>query len=151
MTSALDMHAAVHRAVVDADVLIMAAAVADFRPASVSTSKIKKEEGADTQTIELVKNPDIVASVTSSGLVKVGFAAETDDLVQNAQSKLASKGLDMIIANDAVATIGSAVSRATILDHASSLPERLPEMSKDDLAREIVTRIAARLDVGGSR
>ena len=151
VTSALEMHAAVHRAVTDADVLIMAAAVADFRPASAATSKIKKQDGIDVQTIDLVKNPDIIASVNTDGLIKVGFAAETDDLIQNAQTKLASKGLDLMIANDAVATIGSQVSRATIISRGSRPPEQLAEMGKDALASEIIARVATLRDTGELR
>ena len=147
--SALEMHCAVQRAVIGAAALIMAAAVADFRPASPSPSKLKKKDGEEVQTIELVKNPDIIASVQQQGLVKVGFAAETDDLIRNAQFKLATKGLDMIVANDAVATIGSPVSQATILTRTSDEPDRLPEMAKDELAREIIARVAQMIHGGG--
>lgn len=149
ITSALDLQAAVDRAVVDADVLIMAAAVADFRPETAATSKIKKNDDQDTQQLNLVKNPDIIASVQRDGLLKIGFAAETDDLLLNAQSKLERKGLDMIIANDAVATIGSATSRATLIGHGTPEPEQLPEMGKDELARVIISRVEALL-LGGS-
>lgn len=149
ITSALELQQAVNAAVQDANALIMAAAVADFRPQSMAESKIKKSDGQDTQTLELVKNPDILASVQQDGLVKVGFAAETDDLLENAQGKLESKGLDMIIANDAVATIGSSDSQATILMRGHAEPESLPMMGKDDLATEIVSRLAGLCGVVG--
>ncbi|MCO5217675.1 MAG: bifunctional phosphopantothenoylcysteine decarboxylase/phosphopantothenate--cysteine ligase CoaBC [Thermomicrobiales bacterium] len=139
--SALDMLAAVREAVREADVLIMAAAVADFRPANVSARKLKKNPDEDTQLLELVKNPDIIASVQQPGLVKVGFAAETDDLITNAVAKLNSKGLDLIIANDAVATIGSSTSQATLIQR-DLQPETLPEMSKAEVAQRIVARVA---------
>jgi phosphopantothenoylcysteine decarboxylase/phosphopantothenate--cysteine ligase len=151
ITSALDLQAAVDRAVGDADVLIMAAAVADFRPELAATSKIKKDDDEDTQQLKLVKNPDIVASVQHEGLVKIGFAAETDDLLRNAQAKLARKGLEMIVANDAVATIGSLNSRATIIQRTSAGPDHLPEMSKDELAREIISRVGALLPGRGAQ
>ncbi len=149
ITSALELQAAVDQAAGDADVLIMAAAVADFRPEQIATGKIKKVDNEDSQTITLVKNPDIIASVERPGLIKVGFAAETEDLLANAQEKLERKGLAMIIANDAVATIGAPTSRATILQPGAPEPESLPEMGKGDLAREIITRVAGLVTGGG--
>lgn len=138
--SALELAAAVEEHVAEADVLIMAAAVADFRPVSAATSKIKKGPGTDAPTIELTRNPDILAGVSRAGLVKVGFAAETDDLIANAAGKLRSKGLAMIVANDAVATIGSDDSQATLLFEDGG-SESLPPMLKHELARVIVDRL----------
>lgn len=138
--SALDMQSAVSEAVREADALIMAAAVADFRPATTSEHKLKKNPDEDTQLLELVKNPDIVAGIQQPGLVKVGFAAETDDLIANAVTKLESKGLDLIIANDAVTTIGASISQATLIQR-DVKPETLPEMSKDELAQRIIARL----------
>lgn len=143
VTSALDLQSEVDAETTGADVLIMAAAVADFRPASPSDRKVKKKDGEDTWHIDLVKNPDILASVSRPGLLKVGFAAETDDLLANAQSKLERKGLEMIIANDAIATIGAADSTATIIRRGVDQPESHPAMSKSDLAQVIMERIAA--------
>jgi len=140
ITSALELERATRDAVSDADVLIMAAAVADFRPKESHTSKIKKGSANEPSSISLVRNPDILASIDCQKLVKIGFAAETDDLIGNARSKLREKNLAMIVANDAVGTIGSPVSVATILTPDSE-PETLPEMTKDDLAAEIVNRI----------
>lgn len=139
--SANDLADAVSELTADADVLIMAAAVADFRPKTVSGSKIKKGPGTDAPTIELTRNPDILASTNREGLVKIGFAAETDDLIENASGKLRSKGLAMIVANDAVATIGSDRSQATLL-YATGDSESLPPLPKSDLARLIVDRVA---------
>ncbi len=101
VTSALEMHEAVMSRAGETDIVIAAAAVADFRPASVAADKIKKT-AADTMTIELVKNPDIVASVTAlpTAPFTVGFAAETQDVAGHALDKLQRKRLDMIIAND---------------------------------------------------
>lgn len=138
--SAEAMQHAVSQAAQGADVLIMAAAVSDFRPRIQATAKIKKQADQDSLTLELVKNPDIIKSIKEPGLIKVGFAAETDDLVANAESKLVSKGLSLIVANDAVRTIGSPRSKATLL-----FPDRpkleLPELGKDELAARIINEV----------
>lgn len=142
--SAKEMHQALARSVKNADVLIMAAAVSDFRPRIQATGKIKKQAGQESVTLDLVKNPDIVKSIDQPGLIKIGFAAETDDLIANAESKLVSKGLSMIVANDAVRTIGSPRSEAVLL-FGDRPPVELPELDKDDLAVRIVaemTRLA---------
>jgi phosphopantothenoylcysteine decarboxylase/phosphopantothenate--cysteine ligase len=139
--SARDLQQAVERAVDNADVLIMAAAVADFRPATVGTQKIKKQQGQETLELLLVRNPDIIADIDRPGLMKVGFAAETESLLENAQHKLASKGLAMIVANEAVATIGSERSVATLITRDGE-PRELPEAAKEVVAREIVQEIA---------
>lgn len=138
--SAREMADAVEAACQNADVLIMAAAVADFRPESAATSKIKKGPGNDAPVIALTRNPDILASVDVPGLLKIGFAAETDDLLVNAADKLRRKGLAMIVANDAVATIGSGESQATLL-YREGEPEALPAMPKAALARVIIDRV----------
>jgi phosphopantothenoylcysteine decarboxylase / phosphopantothenate---cysteine ligase len=145
VTTALSMEAAVREAVPGADVLVMAAAVADYAPAEVSEQKIKKT--GDTLTLDLKRNPDILgnlAGVDLPGLVRVGFAAETQDLVRNAREKLEKKRLDMIVVNDAVASIGSDASALTLLRR-DGTAEELPPMPKRDSARLIVQRIAAML------
>ncbi|MGC4190336.1 MAG: bifunctional phosphopantothenoylcysteine decarboxylase/phosphopantothenate--cysteine ligase CoaBC [Thermomicrobiales bacterium] len=138
--SASEMADAVAHAVESADVLIMAAAVADFRPRTQATGKIKKQPGQELLQLDLVRNPDIIAETNQPGLIKVGFAAETDDLEANARAKIASKGLSMIVANDAVRTIGSAESEAMLL-----YPDRetvaLPTMPKPALAERIVDAV----------
>jgi phosphopantothenoylcysteine decarboxylase / phosphopantothenate---cysteine ligase len=146
--SARELHSAVEESVIDADVLIMAAAVADFRPEQTATQKIKKQAGQELFTLELVRTADILASIDRPGLLKVGFAAETESLVENARQKLISKNLALIIANDAVDTIGSTESAATFLrrDHE---PVSLPRMRKDALARRIVAEIADLLAADG--
>ena len=145
VTTAEEMLRAIDRATETADALIMAAAVADFRPAGASEQKIKKQPGQTELTLRLVRNPDILASVNRPGLVKIGFAAETEDLVGNARTKLAAKGLAMIVANDAVATIGRDDSEATLL-FPDGRCESLPLMTKASLAAVIVARIAPLLD-----
>jgi phosphopantothenoylcysteine decarboxylase/phosphopantothenate--cysteine ligase len=142
--SAHEMQTAVAAAASGADALLMAAAVADFRPAAAAARKIKKGQNDDGPTLHLVRNPDILASVDSPGLVKIGFAAETEDLEANATAKLASKGLAMIVANDAVATIGSADSTATLI-LPDRPPERLPPMPKGRLADLILDRLTPML------
>jgi phosphopantothenoylcysteine decarboxylase/phosphopantothenate--cysteine ligase len=132
-----------------ADVLIMSAAVADYRPSQARASKIKKGGPDEPSVIELTRNPDILASIDRPGLLKIGFAAETDDLIEHAREKLIRKGLSMIVANDAVKTIGSDRSTATILRPYGE-QEDLPMMSKTDLANTIVSRIADLLN-GRSR
>lgn len=145
--SALEMENATLQACQQADILIMAAAVADFRPAQTANQKIKKTGGIPT--ISLESNPDILANVKAqqakSGFPKilVGFAAETQDLLANAQNKLEKKGLDMIAANDISASdAGFAVdsNRVTLLFRDGSTKE-LPLMSKQQVAAEIIQQI----------
>jgi phosphopantothenoylcysteine decarboxylase / phosphopantothenate---cysteine ligase len=144
VSTAEEMFAALRQQVVGADALIMAAAVADFRPAEPATSKIKKSDRAGAPTIPLLRNPDVIASISGPGLVKIGFAAETDDLVENARKKIAANGLSMIVANDATSTIGSTSSTAILLT-SDGPAETLPTLPKDELAAIIVSRLAAML------
>lgn len=136
------------------DVLIGAAAVADFRPAVMAAQKIKKQPDDAGLTIELVRNPDILAhvadqrSLSGRPRVTVGFAAETENLYANAQAKLAAKGLDLIVANDVTASdagFGVDTNRVTLLSP-NSPPEPLPLMSKAAAAAAIMQRVAAFLN-----
>ncbi len=104
--SALEMEAAVMARARDCDLFVAAAAVADYRPEQVAGTKIKK--GAETLTLHLVRNPDILAQVAAlpGGPFTLGFAAETDHLEAHALAKLTSKGLDMIAANQVGAAVG---------------------------------------------
>ena len=98
--SAAEMAEAMKKAAADADIIVMAAAVADYRPKQYSTSKVKKSDG--DMSIELERTEDILLSLGKNkkpGQILVGFAAETDDLLQNAQGKLERKNLDYIAAN----------------------------------------------------
>ncbi len=149
--SAQEMLAAVLHESQDADALIMAAAVADFRPAQVATQKIKKQGGVPT--LALTPNPDILAAVAERRQqrnwprVVVGFAAETQNLLQNAQSKLARKALDLIVANDVSADdAGFAVdtNRVTLLD-ADGTQETLPLQSKTAVAERVIAAVIQRL------
>lgn len=103
VTSTNDMYEAVNEQFATADGLVMAAAVSDFRPATSADHKIKKDKEHPGMTLELVENPDIVATMGAKKRADqflVGFAAETNDLKQNAQKKLTAKHLDLMVAND---------------------------------------------------
>ena len=141
--SALQMKYALHRECADADALVMAAAVADCRPSSMSDQKVKKG-ASDTWEIELIKNPDIIAGISGDRLVKVGFAAESEDLLANAESKLLSKGLHLIAANDITAEdsgFGVDTNRVILLDREGG-KDALPLMSKYDVGSAILDRVA---------
>ncbi len=143
--TALQMKDAVMQAVRNADALIMAAAVADYRPAEAAASKIKKEDQAE-KFLHLVRNPDIISEVKEE-VLKVGFAAESEDLLENAISKIQSKGLDFIVANDITSNdSGFDVdnNRVTLIDRQGSR-EDLPLMSKLDVAHRILDRVVALL------
>ena len=140
------MHDAVAEALPAADVLVMAAAPADFRPAEVATQKIKRGDGA--LNLALAPNADILAGTRAlrrAGAVVVGFALETSDLEANARRKLAAKELDLIVLNDATepgAGFGVDTNRVTLLAHdGDSTPEALPLMAKADVADAILDRV----------
>ena len=140
--SAISMRDALDHECPDADAVIMAAAVSDWRVAEVADRKVKKGD-SDTWTIDLVKNPDLIAGISSEKIVKVGFAAETESLVENAKSKLVSKDLDLIVANDITASdagFASDDNRVIILDREGSI-DRLPLMSKYDVGVEVLNRV----------
>lgn len=138
--TALQMLDAMLTAVRDADVVVMTAAVADFRPAAQAGQKMKKGLG-DTMIMELTKNPDIIATVQGN-FVKIGFAAESEDLIKNARTKLAEKNLDLVAANDITAPdSGFAVdTNKVILVHRSGKVEDLPLMTKAEVADAILDR-----------
>ncbi len=147
--SARDMLTAVQAECAQADALIMAAAVADYRPAEVAARKIKRA-GVDARSVELVQNPDIVASV-SGDFVKVAFAAETDDLLANARKKLVAKGAQLMVANDVTAPdagFGVDTNRVTILD-ADGGSDELPLLSKYDVGQRLLDRVVPLLRARG--
>jgi phosphopantothenoylcysteine decarboxylase/phosphopantothenate--cysteine ligase len=152
--TAAEMAEAVWREAEAADVLLMAAAVADYRPAQSQPFKIKRGEGL---ALELIPTVDILAGVAarraSAGKphVIVGFAAETRDLLENAQAKLRAKGLDLIVANDVTEPgAGFAVdtNRVTLIDARGRI-EPLPLMSKAAVAEAILDRVVALLSATG--
>ena len=142
--TAAEMHAATHERIADADIFIAAAAVSDYRPAEMSAQKIKKT--ADTITLELVRSPDILASVTGldDAPFTVGFAAETENVRDYALGKLANKKLDMIVANRVGSDCGFDVddNAAEILwDGGEKAFEKMP---KTELAAALMDVVAAR-------
>ncbi len=152
VTSAQEMHDAVHARVGAADIFIAVAAVADYRPANVADRKIKKD--AEKLTLDLVRNPDILASVAAlkPAPFTVGFAAETDDVERHARRKLEGKNLDLIAANRVGADLGfeSEENSLLLIEREGVTP--LPTQSKTQLARALIRHIAvkyhARHDAG---
>ncbi|HEX6573476.1 MAG TPA: bifunctional phosphopantothenoylcysteine decarboxylase/phosphopantothenate--cysteine ligase CoaBC [Gemmatimonadaceae bacterium] len=144
--SVREMRDAVAAALPSADVLVMAAAPADFRPAQVETQKIKKGSAGTAPTLQLERADDILVSTIDArkkDAVIVGFALETQDLLENASQKLADKKLDLIVANDATeegAGFGVTTNSVTLLDRNGS-SENVPLMSKADVAEVILDRI----------
>ena len=174
--TALQMRDIVHALITDADVLIMSAAVADFRPAQAATQKIKKTEnkvsgqhGKGEFSVHLVPNPDILAELASllaegghagaqhdgisipqlkRRLIRVGFAAETEHLIEHAQAKLQKKQLDMLVANDVSRSdsgFGTETNKVLIF-HANGAMEDLPVMPKTGVAAAIWDRVVPLLD-----
>lgn len=144
------MRTAVLKACKKADVLVMAAAVSDFRPADTRQRKIKKAKGANDLSLRLVQNPDFLLEVPDS-IVKVGFAAESENLLKNAHQKLTGKCLDLIAANDITATdsgFGVDSNRVTILDNKGGT-EEVPLCSKYEVGHRILNRVAALLNGKG--
>ena len=149
VTTAQEMYDAVLRAAGEHQILIKAAAVADFAPLEVAERKIKKRDDADTFTITLRKNPDILAGVarlTPRPFV-VAFAAETDMVEQNARIKLQKKGADLIVANDvADATIGfDSNENEVLVIGQDGDTTRIPRAAKSVIANRILDVIVARL------
>jgi phosphopantothenoylcysteine decarboxylase/phosphopantothenate--cysteine ligase len=147
--SALDMRDAVLAAVAGADVYIGTAAVADYRPAAPAGRKIKKDR--DALSIELVRNPDILAEVAARAdrPFTVGFAAETDDVLTYARRKLVEKRLDLIAANAVGAGLGFETDDNALTVLWPGGQRELPRASKTALARELIAVIAERLDARG--
>jgi phosphopantothenoylcysteine decarboxylase/phosphopantothenate--cysteine ligase len=141
--SAAEMAAAVDREVAATQIFIAVAAVADYAPADVQTSKLKRD--GKPVTLALQPTVDILAAVAARPKPPfcVGFAAETDDVVQNAEAKRRKKKLPLLIANRAQDALGSDQNEVTLLDERGAHP--LPRMEKLALARRLVAEIASRL------
>ena len=153
--TAQQMCAAVLDLLSQTDILIGAAAVADFRPAAAASQKIKKTPGQEELTLRLVRNPDILGEVAARRAaigrppVVIGFAAETQDLLVNAAVKLAAKKLDIIVANDVTepgSGFGSDDNRVTLL-FADGRQESLAIMSKGAVAARVLAAAVAMLNV----
>jgi phosphopantothenoylcysteine decarboxylase/phosphopantothenate--cysteine ligase len=152
--SAAQLEAALTAAAKDADVIIMAAAVADYRPATPAAHKLKRGQLGGRTELALVANPDLLAGLgkrrgTKKTPLLVGFAAETQDVVANARAKLAAKRCDMVIANDVSEPgAGFAVdtNRVTVVDHQGVV--ELPAGTKAEVAHRILDRIVS---IAGSK
>ncbi|WP_373023478.1 bifunctional phosphopantothenoylcysteine decarboxylase/phosphopantothenate--cysteine ligase CoaBC [Streptomyces yangpuensis] len=153
--TAVQLREAVLKAAGDADAVVMAAAVADFRPAEYAGGKIKKKDGEDPAPVALVRNPDVLAEVSADrareGQVVVGFAAETDDVLDNGRAKLRRKGCDLLVVNEVgeARTFGSEENEAIILaTDGSEIPvpygpkEALAEVIWDQVTRRFTSRRA---------
>ena len=141
--SALDMMGAVTGSLSWADYVVKAAAVGDYRVKEASSHKLKRE-GKDTLTLELVQNPDIAAEVgrlKRPGQILVGFAAETDNVADNARSKLVRKNLDCILANDAASSFGLDTNTITLIPRDGE--ELTFSGNKEDIAFDIWSRLIA--------
>jgi phosphopantothenoylcysteine decarboxylase/phosphopantothenate--cysteine ligase len=160
INTALQMRDAVYDLITDADVLVMSAAVADFSPTNPAKHKIKKSsnegrghEGAETFSIPLVQSPDILGELADKlegptrgaqrHLIRVGFAAETDNVITNAQNKMSRKRVDLLVANDVTQSdsgFGTDTNKVFIF-HADGAIEDLPVMSKAGVATAIWDRV----------
>ena len=142
--SALEMRAAVMQERERVDAIVMTAAVADYRPAEQHEHKLKK---TDTLTLELVKNPDILADLgaarAGSRPVLVGFALETQNVVAYARGKLEKKRIDLVVANHADDGLGGDTNVATLVHAAGD--EALGKLTKHELADRIWDAVLARL------
>ena len=151
--SALQMQAAVQAEVDQASIFIAAAAVADWRPASAAQHKIKKDGSGLPPALHFVENPDILAGVAADPrasrgeLYCVGFAAESQDLLANAQAKRLRKRVPLLVGNIGPATFGRDDNALLLVDAQGA--QELPHGSKTELARQLVAEIARRLPVAG--
>jgi len=146
--TATEMKEAVAKATAQTDALIMAAAVADYQPRSVAEAKIKKKD-SPSLTLELVRTPDILTEVKGNFL-KVGFAAESGDVIANARQKLEKKQLDIIIANDitdASSGFGVDTNKVTLISRDGKV-ENLPLLTKREVADRILNKVAKLLGSG---
>ena len=142
--TATQMKKAVTAAVVKTDALIMAAAVADYQPKAVAKTKIKKDSPG--LTLELVRTPDILGEAKGK-FIKVGFAAESEDIVANAKQKLEQKGLDLMVANDitdAESGFNVDTNKVTLIDRKGKV-EELPLLTKREVADKVLDRVVALL------
>ncbi|MFD3516966.1 bifunctional phosphopantothenoylcysteine decarboxylase/phosphopantothenate--cysteine ligase CoaBC [Streptomyces sp. NPDC058657] len=152
--TAVQLREAVLKAAEDADVVVMAAAVADFRPATYRAGKIKKQDGEEPAPLTLVRNPDILAEVAGGpdgtrlrpGQVVVGFAAETDDVLANGRRKLRRKGCDLLVVNEVGErkTFGSEENEAVVLA-ADGAETPVPYGPKEALAEVVWDLVVRRL------
>ncbi|MCM2418255.1 MULTISPECIES: bifunctional phosphopantothenoylcysteine decarboxylase/phosphopantothenate--cysteine ligase CoaBC [unclassified Streptomyces] len=148
--TAVQLREAVLKAAADADVVVMAAAVADFRPAHYAAGKIKKKDDQEQPPLELVRNPDVLAELATQrshpGQLIVGFAAETDDVLANGRAKLLRKGCDLLVVNEVGdhKAFGSEQNEAVVLG-ADGSETPVPYGPKEALADQVWDLAIARL------
>ncbi|MGA4802860.1 bifunctional phosphopantothenoylcysteine decarboxylase/phosphopantothenate--cysteine ligase CoaBC [Streptomyces lavendulocolor] len=148
--TAVQLREAVLKAAADADAVVMAAAVADFRPAAYAAGKIKKKDGQEPVPVALVRNPDILAEISAERArpdqVVVGFAAETDDVLANGREKLRRKGCDLLVVNEVGErkTFGAEENEAVVLA-ADGAETPVPYGPKETLADTVWDLVAPRL------
>ena len=145
--TAVQMKAAVTKAIAKTDALVMATAVADYQMKNIAKEKIKKEADA-VLSLKLVRTPDILTDVKGN-LLKVGFAAESQDIITNARKKLKKKSLDLIIANDITdkkSGFGTDTNKVTLIGR-DGKAESLPLLSKREVAERILDRVAGLLSI----
>lgn len=148
--TAVQLREAVLKAAADADAVVMAAAVADFRPARYAEGKIKKKDGEEPAPLELVRNPDVLAELSAGRpnpeQVVVGFAAETDDVLANGRAKLARKGCDLLVVNEVGdhKAFGTEENEAVILG-ADGSQTPVPHGPKEALAEQVWDLVVGRL------
>lgn len=150
VSSTIEMRNAVMNNMEDSTIIIKAAAVADFRPAAISDDKIKKGDGS--LSVRLERNPDIISEVgkMKGDRILVGFAVETENLIENARGKMTEKNMDIIVANDVTqdgAGFRTDTNIVKILDREGGL-EELPLLDKIEVAERILDRIKAMKDKG---
>jgi phosphopantothenoylcysteine decarboxylase/phosphopantothenate--cysteine ligase len=136
--TAEEMKTEIFNKIEDSDLIVMAAAVGDFRVKTINRNKLKKDQ---LTNLYLEKNPDILKSINKSNIVKVGFAAESENLLENAKEKFTSKDCNIIVANDITqknSGFGSDQNKAIIIE--KNNVEKLPLMEKTTLAHIILDK-----------
>ena len=137
-----EMYDVISKEITEMDAIIMAAAVSDWTPKKYSDSKSKKN-GSENWSIDLIKTTDIIANISKPNLIKIGFAAESDNLIQNGKSKIQSKSLDLIVANDILDKengFESDTNKVSII-HPNGDVEIIPTMPKYEVGNEILDRM----------
>ena len=137
-----EMYDVISKEITEMDAIIMAAAVSDWTPKKYSNSKSKKN-GSENWSIDLIKTTDIIANISKPNLIKIGFAAESDNLIKNGKSKIQSKSLDLIIANDILDKengFESDTNKVSII-HPNGDVEVIPTMPKYEVGNEILDRM----------
>lgn len=142
--SAQVMYEAIKKQFASSDALIMAAAVADWRAEKVANKKMKKQPDQQKLQLELVRNIDIlqtIGQIKRADQLLIGFAAETNDLLENAQAKLAKKGADYIVANDVSQDVFGADQDRVVILSKNKKPEFWPRMTKQEVANKIIDEL----------